>query len=79
MDQPIEYLIVVKGRLDEQRADWFNGMRIEVHRIEEISVTKLRGVVRDQAALHGLLSNLYTLSLPLISVRYIQGDYQDKD
>ena len=59
------YEIRLDGRLDERWASWFDGMTVEPG---PGGVTVLRGLVADQAALHGLLARLRDLGLPLISV-----------
>ena len=72
MDQPVEYQIIVKGQLDAERADWFNGMSIKILCRGEISITSLRGTVTDQAALHGILRKLYMLGVPIIEVKMVE-------
>ena len=57
--------IKVRGQIDRNWADWFGGLTI-TH--TENGETVLTGSVRDQAALHGLLSRLADLGLPLVSV-----------
>lgn len=74
MDQPAEYLIIVQGRLDPERTAWFNGMNIEPGRRDGVAITLLRGLVKDQAALHGMLRTLYTLGIPLLDVRLCRPD-----
>lgn len=59
------YEIRVQGRLDDRWAAWFDGL--ELTRAEDGS-TVLRGLVADQAALHGLLHKLRDLGVPLLSV-----------
>jgi hypothetical protein len=54
----------VQGHLDARWSEWLEGMTL-TH--EEGGVTRLEGLVRDQAALYGLLNKLRDLSLPLIS------------
>lgn len=68
MDEPAEYLIVVQGHMDPERAAWFNGMSIEGGRLEHRPVTYLQGTIRDQAALQGMLRSLYTLGMPLLAL-----------
>jgi hypothetical protein len=63
--EPGSYEIRIQGRLDDRWASWFDNMSLET---EAGSVTVLRGHLIDQAALHGLLSRLRDLGLPLISV-----------
>jgi hypothetical protein len=57
--------IKVKGQMDKSWADWFGGLTITHAGNGE---TVMTGSVRDQAALHGLLSRLADLGLPLVSV-----------
>jgi hypothetical protein len=48
------YQIRIKGHLDSQWSDWFEGMPIT---LEENGETLLTGFVADHAGLHGLLKN----------------------
>lgn len=74
-DSPAIYQISVQGFLDNSRADWFDGMVIEPQvDADGRSVTKLTGLVVDQAALHGLLRRLYDLGLSLLSIKRIEPD-----
>jgi hypothetical protein len=66
------YEVKVKGTLDEQWSDWFNGMTIEVESAGDgTSITTLTGSVADQARLRGIVSKLWDLNLTLISVTRI--------
>jgi hypothetical protein len=65
------YHIRVKGSLDETWADWFDGFSITPQPGGE---TALTGPVRDQAALHGLLSKIRDLGLPLLLVKRIETE-----
>lgn len=70
IDLPAIYRITVLGRLDTGWEEWFNRMRITVGKdLDGRTITILTGVVSDQAALHGLLSCVRDLSLPLLEVR----------
>lgn len=63
--QPTIYKIRIKGHLDPQWTDWFEGLTITQ---EENGETLLTGLVVDQAALHGLLKRIRDLGMPLVSV-----------
>ena len=65
------YEIQVEGFLGHSWSDWLQGMVI-YHR--EDGVTVLQGRVEDQAALHGILSKIRDLGLPLVMVNRIEGD-----
>ena len=66
--------IRLKGHLDDQWADWFEGMTIT---LEEDGNTLLFGPVIDRAALHGLLKKVRDLGLPLVSVCPIEPGQAD--
>ncbi len=67
--QSVQYQIRLLGRLGEDWSDWFDGMAIttEVDPTDQ-PITVLTGPVTDQAALHGLLTKVYNLGLPLMAV-----------
>ena len=69
--QPVIYQIRIKGQLDPEWTDWFEGLAVT---LEEDGNTLLTGSVIDQAALHGLLKKLRDLGLPLISVSPVEPD-----
>ena len=58
--------IRVKGRIDEQWAEWFEGLQISYPAEQD---TVLSGAVRDQAELYGLIAKLRDLGLQLVSIR----------
>ncbi len=72
--QPLVYQIRVKGHLDSQWSDWFEGLTIT---LEANGDTLLTGPVVDQAALHGLLRKVRDLGMPLISVNRVKPDEAD--
>jgi hypothetical protein len=64
-DAPASYELRLRGHLDERWSSWFDGFTV-VH--EGDGSTTLRGVVRDQSELHGLLARVRDLGTALISV-----------
>lgn len=63
--QPTIYQIRIKGQLDSQWTDWFEGLNVT---LDDNGDTLITGPVVDQAALHGLLKKVRDLGIPLISV-----------
>ena len=59
------YHIRVQGHLDKKWADWFEGLMMTSRDGGE---TLLCGPVVDQAALHGVLTKIHSLGLPLLLV-----------
>ena len=59
------YEIRIKGRLTDSMLAVFEGLTASV----EPGETVLRGPVRDQAALYGLLDRIQSLGLELVEVR----------
>ena len=60
-----ECTIRVRAHLSDQWSEWFGGLTISNHSGGEATIS---GVVRDQAALFGVLHRIYDLSLPLVSL-----------
>lgn len=58
------YEIRIQGRLDLRWASWFDGMHLDW----DDGTTLLHGRVPDQAALHGLLTKVRDMGLPLLAV-----------
>ena len=73
--QPMVYQIRIKGHLDSQWTDWFEGLTIT---LEEDGDTLLTGPVIDQAALHGLLKKVRDLGMPLVSVSPVEPGQADQ-
>jgi hypothetical protein len=67
--RPEVYQIVVKGHLDSEWSDWFEGLSITLVNSGE---TILTGPVVDQTALHGVLIKIRDLGLPLLSLTRIE-------
>jgi len=67
--RPDVYRIVLKGQLDPDWSDWFDGLTITPAASGE---TILSGPIADQAALHGLLIKIRDLGLPLLSLTRLE-------
>ena len=66
-----EYEIEVQETLSPDRSEWFEGLEF---RVGPHGRTILRGPIRDQAALHGVLNRLRDLNLTLIAVRQVESE-----
>lgn len=64
-DASASYELRIEGHLDERWSAWFGGLALAR---EADGTTTLRGVVTDQAELHGLLAKVRDLGVTLISV-----------
>lgn len=68
--KPVIYQIRIRGHLDDQWSDWFDGLKIT---LEDNGDTLLTGPIVDQAALYGMLKKVRDLGMPLLEViRYPQ-------
>ena len=73
LDQPRQYQIQIKGNLDQKWTTWFDGFTIS----NQNGNSTLTGMVPDQAALHGLISKIRDLGLPLTRIEEI--DLKNKE
>lgn len=71
---PERYEIRLKGHLEPQWSDWFEGLTIT---LEDNDDTRLNGPLADQAALHGLLKKVRDLGLTLYAVNVLGPDRAD--
>jgi phosphohistidine swiveling domain-containing protein len=62
------YRIVIRGRLDRGWSEWLNGLTITEQEGEAGPVSILVGLVRDQAALRGILNKIWDLNLEITSI-----------
>jgi hypothetical protein len=69
MKQQVE--IRVKGCIDEQWSEWFDGLTI-VHSGQDETV--LSGHIRDSPALYGLIAKLRDLGVSLRSLECVEGE-----
>lgn len=63
--------IIVKGHLDIDWSEWFEGLTI-AH--DDQGETMLSGQIRDQAALYGLIAKVRDMGLSIVLVKYIAGE-----
>ncbi len=74
MNRPISdstrYEIRIRGRLHARWTARFDGLSM---RHEPDGTTVLSGLVTDQAALHGLISQIRDLALPLLAVTQLDA------
>lgn len=68
-NSPKIYAVTIRGYLRQDWEDWFGDLVIS-HSVGTHggAVTLLTGPFADQSALHGLLSQLHSLNLELVSV-----------
>jgi hypothetical protein len=66
----MRYQIRVEGVLDPGWSAWFDGMEVAGDAHGQTTIT---GPVADQAALHGLLTKVRDLGLPLVAVHRVQS------
>lgn len=59
------YQILLKGYLEPEWSEWFDGLQIEYL---ESGETQLSGPIVDQAALYRVLLKIRDLGIPLISL-----------
>jgi hypothetical protein len=67
-DRPTVDDVRLDGHLDEHWSTWFDGMAVT--RADD-GTTTLRGLLVDQAALHGLLAKVRDLGASLLSVEAV--------
>ncbi len=65
-DLSCQYVIVIRGQMDERWAGCFDGLVLAQRPGGQ---TVLSGPVTDQAGLHGILSRIRDLGLPLLFLR----------
>lgn len=66
---PADYEIRIRGRLSDSLCGAFEEFTTAVKPAE----TVMRGELRDQSELHGLLDRIQSLGLELIEVRRLEG------
>ena len=75
-EEVTSYELRIGGHLDRRWSTWFDGFTV-TH--EDDGTTTLRGAVRDQSELHGLLAKVRDLGTTLIAVTPLRTTYDDAD
>lgn len=65
------YKIRIKGHLDREWLDWFEGLTLT---FEEDGTTLITGPVVDQSALYAALKRVHQLGMELISVNQNEAE-----
>lgn len=68
MSEQASYEIRIRGRVGDPVLATFADLNASVRPAETI----LRGVIKDQAALHGLLDRIQSLGLELVEIRQVE-------
>jgi hypothetical protein len=71
---PACYCIRARGTLDMRWSHWLYELDLVVESGPDGSVVMLRGTLRDQAELMGVLNQLSQMGMPLISVELVADD-----
>ena len=79
LDQSIPYQIKIAGQPSENWSDWLGQTDIQIETDSLGLVTTILTGIFDQAALLGLLRNLYNLGYPLISVNCVAANQKNSD
>jgi hypothetical protein len=76
----MRYEITVKGTLDPGWSDWFTGLSVIVEAGPDgRPLTVLAGEIGDQAALRGILTQLWDLNLTLVSLTCIDAQEESDE
>lgn len=79
VDEPAVWRICLDGRVEEDWAEWFNWASVRcVVRPDDGWQTVAEGELRDPAALGGLISRMWDISVSVLSVDRI-GDPTKKE
>lgn len=76
-EQPIEpnmqYEFRVNGRLTQEMQIWFDDMTLTIDDTTSHPQTIIRGTIRDQSALYGLVTRIRDLGLTLLSINPVHN------
>lgn len=80
ISRPAVYRIRVCGRMDPECSQYFQGMTVSVfEQGAQGTITELSGLLPDQAALMGVLQQLYNRNIAVLSVECVAADSQNRD
>ena len=79
LDQFIPYQIKIAGQPSENWSDWLGQTDIQIETDSSGLVTTILTGIFDQAALLGLLRQLYHLGYPLISVNCVAAHQKNSE
>lgn len=72
---PAEYQITVKGNIPTLWEGRLSGMTITKQENEQnVEISMLKGILKDQSALSGVLKILFSLHLPIVSINLISNN-----
>jgi hypothetical protein len=71
---PASYLIVVQGILSPEWSERLAGLVVTTTQEGAAPQTNLRGRIRDQAELNGVLDTLYNMHLPILHVERVDDE-----
>jgi hypothetical protein len=74
---PSVYELRVEGRLGHESAPWFEDVTLTIDESSSPVQTVIRGAIRDQAALYGLISRIRDLGLTLLSVQRFEDNEEN--
>jgi hypothetical protein len=79
LDRPAAYQIKVPGKLDRSWIEFAGNISLKVEVDKQGSPVTTLSCAVDQAALQGILRQLYALGLPLISVNWVPPTYDSDE
>jgi hypothetical protein len=80
MDEPAVYQIIVLGRIDARLASWLSEMELsEKQSAQGERISTLTGPLRDQAALIGVLVQLYNRGHCLLGLERVNSAPLEKE
>lgn len=77
-DQSARYTITVQGCVPADWVDYLGGLTVTTNTKTTQPITTLSGTMTDQAALMGVLNNLYNLGFSILSVEYQSESNKEK-